>query len=171
MTNLRLKRSFPTLIMIGLLVIITQKALSDGDWDQLRNAVRQGDLKKINLLIDSGVNINHQDKAGWTVLHWWNFSDDFNKNKFLETLKLLIKRGVNVNTVDTRGRTALMILLVPGDDQPQTPQLEAIQTLIDAGTDLGLKNEWGETALSLGLASKFKEVRAFFNKIDKTSSK
>jgi hypothetical protein len=34
-----------------------------------------------------------------------------------------------------------MILLVPWDDKPQTPQLEAIQTLIDAGTDLSLKND------------------------------
>ena len=65
----------------------------------------------------------------------------------------------------------LMILLVPGDDQPQAPQLEAIQILMHAGTDLSLKNEWGETALSLGLASKFEEVRAFFNKIDKSPSK
>jgi hypothetical protein len=27
-------------------------------------------------------------------------------------------------------------------DQPQTPQLEAIQTLIDPGTDLSLKNDY-----------------------------
>ena len=165
------KRSFLIIAIMWLLMSIVQDTLANGDWEQLREAVRQGDIKKINLLLGSGVDINHQDNAGWTVLHWWNFSYDFSDRRFLETLRVLIKRGVNVNTVDTRGRTALMLLLVPGDDQPETPQLKAIQILIDGGSDLHIKNEWGESASSLGLASKFKEVRALFMKLDKASSK
>jgi ankyrin repeat protein len=97
------------------------------------------------------------------MLHWWNFS--FNQKTHMDALRLLIKRGVNVNAVDTRGRTALMLLLVPGDDQPTGPQLEAIKVLVAAGTDLRIKNEWGETAMSLGLASKFPSVRSYFKEL------
>lgn len=169
MTNLRLKRSLLAIIIVWLSVSIVQGAITDGNWEQLRDAVRLGDTRKVTQLINSGVNINHQDKAGWTVLHWWNFSYDFSKRKFQETLRLLIKCRINVNALDTRGRTALMILLVPGDDQSPSPQLEAIKILINAGSDLRLKNEWGESAISLGLTSKFKKVRAYFIKLDKAS--
>lgn len=144
-------------------------AFGDGDWTQLRQAVREGDVKQVAALLDSGIDINHQDEVCWTVLHWWNFSFDFSKEKFLGMLRLLVKRGVDVNALDSRGRTALMLLLVPGDDQPRTPQLAAIRILIDAGADLHIKNEWGESALSLGLASEFKSVRAYFAKLQQAS--
>lgn len=171
MINLRSKRSLLAIIIVWLSVSIVQGAITDGDWEQLRDAVRQGDTRKVTQLINSGVNINHQDKAGWTVLHWWNFSYNFSDKKFLETLRLLIKCRVNVNAVDTRGRTALMILLVPGDDQSPSPQLEAIKILIDAGSDLRLKNEWGENVISIGLTSNFNKIRAYFIKLDKASLK
>lgn len=135
----------------------------------MRQAVREADLNTVDELLDSGVSINQQDEAGWTVLHWWNFSFYFAKGPFLGTLRHLIERGVDVNVVDTRGRTALMILLTPGDDQPQTSQLQAIRILADANSDLQKKDEWGESAMTLGLASRFTDIRAYFRKLSKSS--
>ena len=157
-----------TCVLVWLLVGVAHGSTPGEDWEELREAVRDGDVSAVERILGSGVDVNQQDGAGWTVLHWWNFSRDFGEKSFLGTLRLLVKRGVKVNSVDARGRTALMLLLSPrGDDQPRTPQLEAIQILVNAGSDLRLRNEWGESAVSLGLTSESEEVRAYFRELGK----
>ncbi len=63
----------------------------------LYQSVREGDIEKIKLLLDKGINVNTKDKEGWTPLHWAT------KNKHTELALLLIKKDAYVTTRDKFG--------------------------------------------------------------------
>ncbi len=166
-----MKKSLLHLIMY-LFIIITfllanrPVSADEADWNEFVEATRCGDVATMQELIAVGVDINHADEVGWTALHWWNFCDELH----MDTLKFLFEHGININAIDSRGRTALMLFLYYGDDQPPGPNLEAIQLFIDAGTDLTIRDEWGETAFILGLNSRYPEVRSFFKRLREETS-
>ena len=59
------------------------------------------DLSIIKLLIDSGIEINAQDKNGYTALMEATISGNY------ETVKLLIESGADINIKNEDGKTAL----------------------------------------------------------------
>ncbi len=59
------------------------------------------DEKKIQTLIDSGLNINRRDEKGRTLLF------ELSAKRRIESVKILIKNGININAEDNFGRTVL----------------------------------------------------------------
>ena len=59
------------------------------------------DEKKIQELIDSGVNINRRDAKGRTLLF------ELSSKRRIESIKILIKNGIEINAEDNYGRTVL----------------------------------------------------------------
>lgn len=121
----------------------------------------------VKLLIEVGVDINHQNKYGYTPLHIATY---YNYEKILD---LLIKAKANLDLQDEDGKTALMFaaennlitvtsLLVAGDanvnildNNDDTALLKAIvngnheivDILIQGGVDVNKKNKFGMTPL------------------------
>ncbi len=84
----------------------------------------------------AGLNVNHVDPAGKTLLHSAVF------HKKVDNVALLIECGADVNKVDERGMTPLMVAIAKGD-------LGVFEMLITAGADINACNKDGETLLHI----------------------
>jgi ankyrin repeat protein len=69
----------------------------------LINACREGQLDRVELLLAGGVDVNAQDKLGWTALMYAS------ANGQKDTVELLLAKGADVNAQDEYGRTVLML--------------------------------------------------------------
>jgi uncharacterized protein len=99
-------------------------------------------LPLIEYLLEKGANINAQDKAGWSALHFCA------QNNRIELAEFLIKNGATVDIKDQWGATPLMRaaktcyeLMVKNDPNPGA----MIQFLQKNGADKNIKNKDGVT--------------------------
>jgi len=100
-------------------------------------AAENGSIKIIELLIDSGADINKKDsKYGETAIMWAMRNKKFGK----EVVELLIKNGANLYERSSDGGTVLMYAVL-------YEQIEIIKLLINIGVDLNEKDYYGSTAL------------------------
>jgi ankyrin repeat protein len=133
----------------------------------LHKAVREGDLVRINQIIQKKIAVNSKDEQDMTPLMWAAFQgkDEIVKiliengavvnsrgpygmtplffSEFGEQLsvaKILISNGANVNAAIETGTTLLMIVA-------QKSNLEVVKYLIQSGANVNSKNYDGLTAL------------------------
>lgn len=114
--------------------------LNDFKTTSLMKASADDNVKAIDILIKNDYNINAQNLANVSVLHYAV------KNNAINALKLLIKNKVNLNIQDDEGFTPLMRACLDENFQ-------IVKILIDNGSYLWTKNEFGESALFLALVS------------------
>ena len=83
--------------------VLLQSQLHKSDKDgrtELFWAAHNGDIEKVEKLINSGENVNKQDNTKRTALHWASV------NNYVEIVKMLVKSGATMNK-DQDGYTAL----------------------------------------------------------------
>jgi ankyrin repeat protein len=78
-----------------------------------------------------------------------------------DVVKLLINARANVNYQSTNGFTALMFAPAYGKRN-----IGVVTLLIDAGADVMMKDEWGDTARSHAIKNKCWEVAAILSEVD-----
>ena len=117
---------------------------NDGE-TALMNAYIRGNKELVELLINSGADANLIS----------NLKDNYGRAKLMEAseignkeaVELLIKSGVGVNEVDDNGKSALMYAcekhIISSSD------IEVVKFLIDNGADVNIKNNVGQTPLSV----------------------
>lgn len=141
----------------------------DGDTATNKNqnllqAAFRGDLEEVKRLLNGGADINTHDNYGRTAL--LRAADQGH----LEVVNVLLDKGADLNTKDNRGETALIaavrkhhsevanVLLGKGVYQEDLGalvlvvaaaegRLEVVRLLLDKGTDVNTKDEYGRTAL------------------------
>jgi ankyrin repeat protein len=81
------------LVWFGLLIlmIFAGESASLAAPPALLDAARKGDLKQIQKLLDSGVDVNQRDKTGFTALHWAAMANR------KEVAELLIQKKADIN--------------------------------------------------------------------------
>eukprot|EP01029_Cantina_marsupialis_P000297 TRINITY_DN10249_c0_g1_i1.p1 TRINITY_DN10249_c0_g1~~TRINITY_DN10249_c0_g1_i1.p1 ORF type:complete len:647 (+),score=104.50 TRINITY_DN10249_c0_g1_i1:1658-3598(+) len=92
------------------------------------------DEKKVQALIDSGVNINRKDAKGRTLLF------DLAAKRRIESVKILIKNGININAEDNYGKTVLSEAIDRIDGM-------MIRFLLEQGASINHINSSGRTVL------------------------
>ncbi|WP_072682356.1 ankyrin repeat domain-containing protein [Arcobacter sp. LA11] len=92
------------------------------------------DEKKIQELIDSGVNINRRDAKGRTLLF------ELSSKRRIESIKILIKNGIEINAEDNYGKTVLSEAVDKIDGM-------MIRFLLENGASINHINSSGRTVL------------------------
>jgi ankyrin repeat protein/tRNA A-37 threonylcarbamoyl transferase component Bud32 len=108
------------------------------DADAFFEAIRQGDIAKINLGLVQGIDVNMQDKYGETPLH------EASLKGFAEIVEMLVRKGANVNAIEKDGWTSLHLAAQEG-------KTVTAGLLIKSGADVNIKNNDGFTPLHLAI--------------------
>jgi len=75
---------------------------------ELVEAVKSGSIEAVKELIESGAEVNHQDKQGWTPLNWAAGKGN------LQLIELLLQHGADPLAVGRDLRTPQLIALAAG---------------------------------------------------------
>lgn len=113
--------------------------------EEILNAAKADDAKRITMLVRQGVDVNTRDSSGKTALIYAARSG---KEK---TVRTLIDLGSNVKIRDNNGKTALIHAAENGHDS-------TTKVLIRANSDLNTKDNSGRTALSYATSNNHKNV-------------
>ncbi|MBI4641724.1 MAG: caspase family protein [Candidatus Tectomicrobia bacterium] len=110
-------------IYIAVLLLLLFVPLTASATDELIEAVRQGNLTKVNALLNKGTDANAKDKEGRTVLMYAAAKGD------LSIVRALLAQGADVNVIDLRARAALIFAVQKGD-----PSI--VKALLDKGANV-----------------------------------
>lgn len=104
--------------------------------NHLLEASAEGDIEKVKLLLDQGIDVNSANAQGWTAL------TNAAYNQHLELVKFLVEHGADVNHANVNGTTVLMYAKskIIGTQNYQT-----LNYLLDHGADPSrkdLKRNW-----------------------------
>ena len=125
----------------------------------LLRAAYHGDDRCVELLIQSGADVNLGDMNGMTALHEACGGDLFLAPGKFRCMELLIKAGTNVNAVDNELGNTPLHWAVECDGN-----LDCVQFLLHSGADVNVQNMYGRTVLMnasrLGCAAVLKEFIA-----------
>lgn len=105
---------------------------------------KKGNVDGLKRLIEEGVDIDVQNKNGYTALMLASW--DSNKSSNIETVQLLIQSGANLDIQNKNGYTALMIA---SRFSNTSSNLETVKLLIQSGANLDIQNKNGSTAISI----------------------
>ena len=118
-------------VILGCCFFVASCAVMD---ERLSGAIGSGNLPKINMLIDEGVDIHTKDSDGYTALVVAI------RGKRADVVKALLEAGADVHARNDDGSTALMVAAVFG-------HVVIVKILLDAGADINAKSDDGVTAL------------------------
>lgn len=111
----------------------------------LHQAVVNGDIDQVNLLISKGADVNLRNRMNWTPLH------TAIQNRRQALIELLIAKGADINAKDNRGQTPLHVAV-------NTSQKDAVELLIAKGADVNVMGSRGDNALSLAKKRRNTEI-------------
>ncbi|KAJ3321769.1 hypothetical protein HDV06_003918 [Boothiomyces sp. JEL0866] len=106
----------------------------------LIEAAFAGDLKKVQILVRNGVNMN-TNKFRFTVLQ------QAISNGHYQVVKFLVESGVDINQTSKNGMTALHLACINGNNQ-------IVKLLLEYGINLHLKGKEGLNALHWAILKK-----------------
>ena len=101
---------------------------------QLIEAVKTGQLAKVEEALNSGADIHQQDEQGWTPLNWASGSGN------LEMVKLLLDRGADPSRVGRDQRTPYKIALAAKHVEIARLLRDAEAATSGEGNDSSLRN-------------------------------
>ena len=107
----------------------------------LFKAAKNGNINRINELLDNGVNINIQDGGSTPLMFATGHS---NTTSSLDTVKLLLDRGADINHQNMYGWTPLMHASRYSNTDSS---INTVKLLLDRGANINIQNSSGRTAL------------------------
>lgn len=110
-------------------------------------AAREGDVVRLNELIESGVAIDEVDQNGRTAFLHASINGEF------DAAKLLLKAGANINAMDNEGYTAAHLTILGRSSQRTRRFLS--QLLIKHEADLTVCDTYGFSPLMLCAKSRY----------------
>lgn len=131
--------------------IIDVNAVDDMNRSLLINSVIRLNIDYVKILIKNGANINHQDKNGWTALHF--AAQDYKP----EMANVLIESEADIEAVDIYGNTPLSKAVFHSRERG-----EIIKLLLKNGANKEHKNNYGVSPLSLAYTIANYNIRQFF---------
>ena len=151
MRNIPISKSYGKIIalfVISVVMMLQSACFAESRQEQLNqmffNAIKKGDLKTAQSMLDSGANINAVDDNGSNVFAYAYY--DFLKD-YAGITHFLISHGVNVNIRFKDGKTPLIYGI-----NTTYCNLESLYTLLDNGADVNAKDIYLDTPLHLSMS-------------------
>jgi ankyrin repeat protein len=114
--------------------------------DDLRSALKHGDLASVRSLIEAGAPVQYRQPKGYNALIDAAYSVEVDRNPdLLGILKLLVDHGVELSGVTDYGESALRVLSGLG-------RFDAVRYLLDAGADRS-QLEWSPLHEAVAMGS------------------
>lgn len=145
-------KSGKLLIRIGLFCALTalaRAAFADNNLplfqeEHLLRAAKQGNVSKLNELLEGNVSVNCVDETDWTPLHLAIRGEDGRRARggSPEAVKLLLEKEANPNAVGENGWTPLHWAAAKGD-------VESARLLLEARADINAVDRWQRTPVSV----------------------
>ncbi len=121
-----------------------------GSTEELRDAVRKADPKRVASLIDGGVAVDAREESqGWTALHFAVLAERVTP-AVLECVKTLLARGADPNAPSVSGETPL---LRAARIVPDPPRLALVELLLEKGGDPGRRDESGVAPIHVAVGT------------------
>lgn len=117
------------LIYMLIIIIILFNGTQSHDNDFI-NALKNKDSKKLEKLIKSGIDLNLQDKNGWTYLH---YAAVYSNSEIIE---LLVKNGAKLEIKNNNENTPLLESMLYSNK-------ETLISLLNLGANISTKNNKG----------------------------
>ena len=141
------------LVSIAVLGMGFVSAASAGDVDALYEAAGDGDAKQVSALLSSGVDVNGRSSSGSYALNAAAVEND------AEVLRILLEQGADPNVQNGQGDTPLICATkYAGGKEP------TVRLLVEAGTDLAIRDNKGKSALDYAKAKGQQEAIALLDK-------
>jgi ankyrin repeat protein len=128
---------------------------SAGDVDALYKAAGDGNAAQVSGLLDSGVNVNGRTSDGSYALNRAAVENH------VDVARLLLDRGADPNVQNSQGDTPLICAVKYAGGKAATVKL-----LVEAGTDLSIKDDKGKTALDYAKSEGQQEASALLEGSD-----
>ena len=120
-----------------------------GNVDTLYKAAGDGDSTQVSTLLDGGVDVNARTGNGSFALNNAAVENE------IDVIRILLARGANPNVQNGQGDTPLICATKYAGGKMATVKL-----LIEAGTDIAIKDDEGKTALDYAKAKDQQEAIA-----------
>ncbi len=142
-----------SLAVLGVVLLLASgAAAAAGNAGSLTEAVRDGDAKAIQALLQQRADVNALESDGSTALHYAAHRGD------LAAIDLLLKAGAKATVANRYGATALSLAAANGN-------ATVVQRLLAAGADPNTVAPGGETALmTAARAGRTEVVRALIDR-------
>jgi len=121
--------------------ILNETGVDAPDGDARTSLIHAAAYNNVNMLIwltDRRANLNHQDRIGYTALHFAA------QNKLVKIAKYLLEKGANPNLQDIHGNSPLWTAVFNSMDEKGVVRL-----LLKYGADVNLKNKYNKTPREL----------------------
>jgi ankyrin repeat protein len=145
--RLRLGRMVQTALLFTLIGLVGTAAA--GDVDALYEAAGGGDVAKVGALLDGGVDVNARTSSGSYALNNAAVENQ------VEVMRILLDRGADPNVQNSQGDTPLICATKYAGGKAAT-----VKMLVEAGTDLAIKDDKGNTALDYAKAKDHQDAVA-----------
>lgn len=118
------------------------------DTDALVMAAMQGNLEAVDVLLESGVDVDHKDSIGVGPLHWAAFCGH------ADVTQRLLEAKADLHIRDREGRTPLHV----ASYERSEGQFDVLRTLMRAGADLHSPDKAGWTPLHCAVSNGVEEA-------------
>jgi ankyrin repeat protein len=148
-------------LLIILTILLTLAGCSkkeENDCDKLLSAVKNGEVKLLNKIIDQGCDLNAKGSYGITALIWAAEKGHY------DITKILLENGARVNDTSDNGVTPLINAAFKGS-------YKIVELLISHGADVTITAGDGGTAISAAKASKSDDALAIISILKEAGAK